>query len=396
MKSEWDVVVVGGGPAGLWFAKNAAEKGLDVLVLDRKKEIGTPVQCGEGFGKDAFKELGIDPDPKWSGWEVHGAKIYAPNGKYIHIKGDGYIIKRKIFELELAKMATRAGATVLAFHEVYDVIKENGRPVGVKARFIEEHKEFYGNIIVAADGFESMVARKAGMKVFQQAYHADSGIEYHMVGIDIDYDNIHLFFGNEIAPRGYVWIFPTDKDAANVGIGIDARLDKPAKWYLDRWIEMNKDEYGFENASIIEVKGGGIPVGGIMKKMTMDGLMLIGDAAHQVHPLHGGGMFLAMEAATIAAEVAYIAHEKNDFSDKTLDLYNQMWWKKRGEQLKRIEKLRQAYEKLTDDDMNFLIDILTPEEIMAISEGEVNILALTLKKLVQYPRLLDVFRKALT
>ncbi len=396
MRSDWDVVVVGGGPGGLWFAKNAADKGLKVLVLDRKKELGTPVQCGEGFAKDAFYQLGIEPDPKWRGWEVSGAKVYAPNGKYIQVPGEGYIIERKIFEKELAKMATRSGATVLAFHEVFDIIKEDGKVSGVKAKFIGETREFYGNIVIAADGFESMVARKAGLRTFQQAYHADSGIEYHMAGIDIDPENIHLFFGTKIAPRGYVWIFPTGEDSANVGIGIDAREDKTAQWYLDKWIEENKDKYGFEDASIIEVKGGGIPVGGLMKKMTTDGLMVIGDAAHQVHPLHGGGMYLAMEAGAIAAEVAAIAHEKEDFSDKTLDLYNKMWWEKRGNQLERLVKLRQMFEKLTDDDFNLLADILTPEDVLNISEGRMQALKTMLTKLVQYPQLLQLFTKAIS
>ncbi len=395
MKTHYDVVVVGAGPGGLWFAINAAKKGLDVLVLDRKKEIGTPVQCGEGFGKEAFKELGIEPDPLWRGWEVHGAKIYAPNGKYIHVEGEGYIITRKIFELELAKEAARQGARVLAFHEVTDVIKENGKVSGVVAEHLGERREFYANVVIAADGFESTVARKAGLRTFQQAYHADSGYEYHMAGIDIDYDNIHLFFGNEIAPRGYVWIFPTGKDTANVGIGVDARAEKPARWYLDKWIEENKEEYGFDKASIIEVKGGGIPVGGLLKKMTTDGLIAIGDAAHQVHPLHGGGMFMAMEAGAMAADVVYKAHELNDFSDRVLDEYNKMWWEKRGNQLERLVKIRQAFEKLTDDDMNYLADIITPEDLLNISEGRVQALGTFLKKIAQHPRLLTILGKAL-
>ncbi len=293
-------------------------------------------------------------------------------------------------------MATRAGATVLSFHEVHDVIKEDGKVTGVRATFLGEEREFRANIVIAADGFESMIARKAGLKTFQQAYHADSGFEYQMAGINIDADNIHLFFGTEVAPRGYVWIFPTDKDTANVGIGIDARIERTARWYLDKWIEEHKEEYGFEDASIIEVRGGGIPVGGLLKEMTTDGLMVVGDAAHQVHPLHGGGMFLAMEAGAIAAEVAALAHEKEDFTNKTLSLYNKLWWERRGNQLQRLVKIRQMFEKLTDDDFNFLVDILTPDDILAISEGEVEALKVLVKKLVKYPRLASLFARVIS
>ena len=396
MRTDWDVVVVGGGPAGLWFAKNAAEGGLKVLVLDRKKEIGTPVQCAEGFSKNGFQRLGIEVDDRWKGWEVSGAKVYAPNGKYISIPGEGYVIERKIFEKEMAKLATRKGATVLAFHEVYDIIKEDGKVSGVRASFLGEERDFYANIIVAADGFESRIARLAGLKTFQQAYHVDSGFEYQMAGINIDPENIHLFFGTKIAPRGYVWIFPTDEDTANVGIGIDGREEKTARWYLDKWIEDHKNEYNFDDASIIEVRGGGIPVGGLLKKMTTDGLMVIGDAAHQVHPLHGGGMFLAMEAGAIAARVAIKAHEKEDFSDTTLDEYNKIWWEQRGNELERLVKVRQMLEKLTDDDFNYLVDILTPEDILNISEGRFSALKVLVKKLLTHPRLASLFTKALS
>ena len=389
--SEWDAVVVGGGPAGLWFAKNAAERGLKVLVLERKKEIGTPVQCAEGFGLNGLKALGIEPDPRWSGQRIVGAKLYAPNGKYVRVPGDGFVIERKIFEKELAKMATRAGAKVLAFHEVVDIIREDGELRGVVARFLGEEREFRGELIVAADGFESRIARLAGLNTLQVAYHVDSGFEYQMAGLDIEADHIHLFFGKSIAPRGYIWIFPTDEDAANVGIGIDARSEMSAREYLERWMRKHP-EYGFERASIIEVRGGGIPVGGLLKRLTMDRLMVIGDAAHQVHPLHGGGMFLAMEAAQIAAEVAAKAKELGDFSDRVLSEYTERWWKVRGTRLEKLVKARQVLEKLEDEDFNKLVELFDEEDIIAFSEGKLSALPRLLAKVAKYPKLVEIFK----
>ena len=389
--AEYDVVVVGGGPAGLWFAKNAAERGVKVLVLERKKEIGTPVQCAEGFGLSGLKALGIEPDPRWSGWRVHGAKVYAPNGKYVHVPGEGFVIERKIFEKELAKMATRAGARVLAFHEVTDLVWENGEIRGVVARFLGEEREFRAEMVVAADGFESMIARLAGLNTVQTAYHVDSGFEYQMAGLDIDAENIHLFFGKSIAPRGYVWIFPTDRDAANVGIGIDARSPRSAREYLEAWMEAHP-EFGFRDATILEVRGGGIPVGGLLKEMTKDRLMVIGDAAHQVHPLHGGGMFLAMEAAQIAAEVAAKAVELGDFSNAVLSEYTRRWWEVRGNKLQKLVKARQVLEKLEDEDFNRLAEIFTDEDVLAFSEGKLSALARIIPKVARYPRLAELFK----
>lgn len=389
--TDYDVVVVGGGPAGLWFAKCAAERGVKVLVLERKKEIGTPVQCAEGFGLSGLRRLGIEPDPRWSGWKVSGAKVYAPNGKYVWIPGEGFVIERKIFEKELAKMATRAGARILAFHEVTDIIKENGELAGVRAQFLGETKEFYANIIVAADGFESRIARLAGMKTVQVAYHVDSGFEYQMAGLEIDADNIHLFFGRSIASRGYVWIFPTDEDTANVGIGIDARSKISARECLEKWMEAHP-EYGFADATILEVRGGGIPVGGFMRELTTDHLMVVGDAAHQVHPLHGGGMFLAMEAAEIAAEVAAKAVEMENFSNSVLSEYSRRWWAVRGEKLEKLVRVRQVLEKLDDEDFNRLAELFSAEDVLAFSEGKLSALKHILPKLVKYPRLVEILR----
>ncbi|NPA76348.1 MAG: NAD(P)/FAD-dependent oxidoreductase, partial [Candidatus Diapherotrites archaeon] len=188
--------------------------------------------------------------------------------------------------------------------------------------------------------------------------------------------------------------FPKDKDTANVGIGIDARDEKTAKYYLDRWMREHDDEYGFSDASIIEVRGGGIPVGGFLKKMTMDGLIVIGDAAHQVHPLHGGGMALAMEAAATAAEVAAKAHEKNDFTDATLDEYNKKWWGIRGGELENTLKMRYAFERLDDGDFNYFAELLSDEDILAISRGDVDrIKDIALRALKERPKLALKFRE---
>ncbi len=389
--------MVGGGPGGLFFAMKAAEKGLRVVVLDKKQEIGSPVRCAEGLGIDTVNMLvehGLPDSEKWKGWKVSGAHLYAPNGKSVYVPGDGYVVERTMMEKEMAKAATRKGAKVLARHDVYDVIKDGNKVVGVRAKFLGEDREFYAPLVIAADGFESTIARLAGLNTFQPAYHVDSGFEYVMAGINQDADAIHLFFGTEVAPRGYIWIFPKDNDTANVGIGIDARDEKTAKYYLDRWMKEHDDEYGFSDASIIEVRGGGIPVGGFLKKMTMDGLLVIGDAAHQVHPLHGGGMALAMEAAAIAADVAAKAHEKNDFTDATLDEYNRKWWEIRGGELENALKMRYAFERLDDDDFNYFADLLSDEDILAISRGDVDrIRDIALRALKERPKLALKFRE---
>jgi digeranylgeranylglycerophospholipid reductase len=182
-----------------------------------------------------------------------------------------------------------------------------------------------------------------------------------------DPKKIHLYFGNKIAPRGYVWIFPKGKDVANVGIGIIGKGEKAAKDYLLEFINSREE---LKRGSILEVNAGGIPVGGLLKKMTLDNFLAIGDAAHQVNPIHGGGMFEAQFAAKIAAEVIDEALQKNDTSEKQLDKYNKEWWKQRGNYLRKVEKLREVVEKFSDDDFNFLAEELKGDLLVDFTRGK--------------------------
>src|SRR5208337_337925 len=114
MKSEYDVIVVGAGPAGSIAARTAAEHGLDVLLIEKRQEIGDPVRCAEGTGKEGLAQF-MDLDPRWICAEVTGARIYAPNGMCIELseklagKEVGFVLERKIFDRSVAKTAAKAG-----------------------------------------------------------------------------------------------------------------------------------------------------------------------------------------------------------------------------------------------------------------------------------------------
>src|SRR3989338_4255338 len=116
----------------------------------------------------------------------------------------------------------------------------------------------------------------------------------------------------------------------------------------------------FENASIIEVNGGCIPVGGLMKNMTGNGIIGIGDAVNQVNPIHGGGIAESIKASRIAGPIIASAIKKGDVSGKFLARYDREWWDKYGNKLKNVEKVREYFEKLTDDQLEDLADIHVP------------------------------------
>ncbi len=375
-KDQYDVIVVGAGPGGSIAARDCADRGLDTLVIEKRQELGTPVRCGEGLGEVWMEKADIEYDPSWCMRESKGAILYPPNEKELKIdpENNGYVIERKIFEKKLAEQAGRKGADYLLKTRVTDVIKENGVVKGVKVKGDEgETKKFRSKIVIAADGVESSTAKAAGLETVNKLRDMDSGYEYEMANLDFDKEEseyINIWLGNDIAPGGYIWAFFKDEDVANVGIGINPELEekgKTARDYLDEWIR-NHPEY-FSNASVTEKKGGAIPLGEPIDEPYTDGLMTIGDAAHMVNPIHGGGMGLSMEAARIAAEVAEEAVEENDYSEEKLSKFADQWWEQRGNHLMEVQKVRQFAESLTDRDLNKLREIIDEEEVLQLTEA---------------------------
>ena len=393
-KDSYDVIVVGSGPGGSSVAKKCAELGLSVAVFEKRQEIGAPKRCGEGLSSLAADRLDLKIPQQAITQTIDGCIVYAPNGKQAVIdfgKTAGYILERKYFDKWVAMEASRAGAYIQAKTSVTGLVKDGELIKGVRAEFENEAFEARAKIVVAADGVESKVSRWAGLNTANKLVNIDSGYQFEMSNIEIsDPHKIHLFFGNKIAPRGYVWIFPKGKDVANVGVGV-ALCEKPARYYLEEFV---KNEPTLSKGSIIEVNSGGIPVGGLLDNMVLNGFLAVGDAAHQVNPIHGGGIKEATVAGRIAGDVIADAIGKGDVSKPALEPYNRRWWEERGNELKRVQKLREVVEKLSDEDFNNLAGSgLTGEDLMEMSRGKrFSVLA---KALMKNPKLVTLARHLL-
>ncbi len=395
IKDSYDVIVVGGGPGGSSAAKNLAKLGHSVLMLEKRQEIGSPKRCAEGLSMASVDVVGKGMPKRCIAKGINGAIVYAPDGNSVTVdygKRGGYVIERKVFDKWLAYEASRAGAKVMAMTEVTDILKDGGYVTGVKASICgEEEIEIKAKVVVAADGVESTVSRKAGLETVNKLVNVDSGFQYEMSNLNLEDDEkIIIYVGNEIAPRGYIWIFPKGHDVANVGIGI-SMAEKSAKFYLDNFIADNPEIFG--SASIIEVNSGGIPVGGFLENMVLDGFLVVGDAAHQVNPIHGGGLKEATIAGEIASKVISGCLKKGDVSKEALSDYNQIWWEERGKKLKKVEKLRHVMEKLSDGNLNMLAKALSGDALVEMTRG--NKLVTLAKILMKNPRLITLARHLL-
>jgi digeranylgeranylglycerophospholipid reductase len=394
LKTEYDVIIVGAGPAGSATAKRCAEHGLKVALLEKRQEIGAPKRCGEGLSSRMLDQMNLDIPQNCIRQDIDGCIVVAPNGERAVIdfgKVAGHVVERKMFDKWLAAEASRAGAYVQAKTYVTELIKEEGKVVGVKCNYEGDEFELRAKIVVGADGVESKIGRMAGLNTTNKLVNIDSGFQFEMSNIEIeDPKKIWLFFGTKIAPRGYVWIFPKGDDTANVGVGV-GMTDKPARYYLENFV---KEYPGLQKGSILEVNSGGIPVGGFLKNMVLDNFAVVGDAAHQVNPIHGGGMKEGTIAGHILGDVINEAIKKNDTSEFALSSYNKIWWEKRGQSLERVQKLREVMEKLSDDDFNSVAGSgISGEDIIEMADG--NKLSVLAKALMKNPKLITLAKHLL-
>ncbi|PTD93999.1 digeranylgeranylglycerophospholipid reductase [archaeon SCG-AAA382B04] len=365
---EKDLLVIGAGPAGSTAAKFAAKKGLDTLVIEKRQEIGTPIRCAEGVGKNVEEFVEIEND--FISKDVEGAKIFSPNQELFEMAeraaGDevGYILERKKFDQYLVEKAIEEGAEVKLRTRAKD-IERDGDSIITKAIRNGKKIKIKSKIVIAADGVESRIGRLTGIIDSLSLKDIESCAQYLVTGIeDIDLDYTHFYLGKEIAPGGYAWIFPKGPESANVGLGVQpTRASKKPKEYLDEFMT----QLGLEDGKIIEEMFGGVPVAEPLETAIDDNIMLVGDAARQADPITGGGIINGIKAGKIAAEAAKRSKENENYSKDTLKYYEEKRKQEIALKNKRNYQLKELFQSLGDEKYNSIVSSLKGTDFEKIS-----------------------------
>jgi len=340
---RYDLIVVGAGPAGATAARYAAQRGLAVLLLEKRQEIGSAVRCAEGINQEMLLPF-LDPDERWISARVSRSRIVTSDtGDVRSFEGEetGYVLERRVFDRVLAEKAVEAGAALMLKTSAKGLMVENGAVKGVRATDGRNELEIEAGIVVGSDGVESRAGQWRGLDCSLRLCDCLVCAQYLLAGIEVDPECCDYYLGAQLAPGGYAWVFPKGDHLANVGLGVQADLaQRSALEYLHRFIEQHPR---FEQGSPVTFIAGNVPVGIARGVLVDDGLILAGDAARQADPLTGGGIANAMVAGQLAAEVSAKAMEKGDTSASALREYERLWAESRGRKMQRNYRLKTRF-----------------------------------------------------
>lgn len=339
---NYDVVVVGAGPVGSTFARHMAENGFKVGIMEKKKEIGVPLQCAGLLGKQ-IKDVNILPDELIIN-PVYGAYLHSPADHILRVaknQPEAYVVDRVSYDKFLAKLAVDAGADLFLNHKVKDLNLKKGLV------YLGNGKEdVCGKIIVGADGYNSVVARKfpsINPKNPDSVQAAQFMVDFGRDIFDTDY--VHLHVSADISP-GFIWIIPLNESTARVGLFGNSDYHTFNNILKD-FLSGNPE---FKGYSILKKYHGRIPIYNSKKKIVEDRAILLGDAASQVKPTTGGGLIIGFKSAKMAADAATRALDNDDL--EILTNYQSIYHKKYKNELNTQFKVQKIFKSLTDDDLD--------------------------------------------
>jgi len=345
---KYDIVVVGAGPAGSTAAKEAANKGLKVIALE-KHRLDREKPCAGGVTERAIQRFQIPEHI----FDRSCSKLFlcSPKCKTVTLDYPERIVAttmRAKLDKTLAELAIDQGAEFKENTRAIDVIIENGFVKGVKAKSQGESLDIYGDIIIITSGTPSILTKKLGLLTNDErskaiCYQYQMAIDEKLIDDRIG-DQLEIYYGSDTVPGGYAWIFPK-KNIVSVGLGtwleFVNRTDIHLRERLDNFIRNHPiASEKLSNAKVLYPQAAMISFLGVIQKNYGHGFMVAGEAAGYVDFTNGEGIYYAMISGEHAGKVALSAYASEDYSADFLRKYKIAIDKEIGKDLKATFNIR--------------------------------------------------------
>lgn len=377
MPLDYDVIVVGAGPAGSTVAYEVARHGFEVLLAEEHPQIGVPSHCTGKLSSSASKELGIEPPGVLA--ELRGAIFHSPSGTQLVVERaerQAYVLDRGSFDSWLASRAADSGATLTTSIRVTKVHIHKSEVrvhLTTQGRTVEKTCK----VVVGADGFVSSVARQTGLY--------DKASTEMRLSAQKEFIRVHsmnpgfaeVFFGRRFSPGFLAWAVPAGATRARVGLCVKPGSGKGPMSYLDLLIASHPVVGPRLRGSIVtEESVHAIPTGGALGQTVGDGVLVVGDAAGQVKSTTGGGLYYGILCARMAGECLREALEESEGTvlSRELEGYERSWRGRLMEEISFSCKARAFMDSLSDEEVDYLFHVLKNDEsLITLIEGSADI-----------------------
>lgn len=351
---NFDVTVVGGGPAGSFVALNLANLGVQTAVFEEHPIIGAPSHCAGHLSIQGLTRLGLYPLPKNIIENTFSrARFFSPNGFEFSIrlrKPVTCVINRQAFDSYIAQKAMTAGARYELNSSVCSLKIEKGVTKGLIVKTQTGKTTTYASkITIDAEGISTRILKQAGLSTPKRrkiVYAIETELENTN---DLDTDAVEVFMGNDYAPGFYGWLIPRLDGTAKLGLATNSGNPKD---YLNRLMSNHPiASRQLRKARVTRTAFHTIPLSGPIPRSYSNGFFAIGDAASQVKPTTGGGVVFGLTAAKIAAQVACKSLRSGDYSSGQLSLYQKACNKTLGFDAKVMTRARNFLDRLSDQEI---------------------------------------------
>lgn len=392
METFSDIIIVGGGPCGSFAALNLAKLGVKVKVFEEHADIGFPTHCPGHVAISGLKNLGLYPLPaKIVENTFYEVIFYSPKGGEFSVRFSSPItcvVNRFLFDNYIAEMAKDKGVFYHLNSHVESLIVESGLVRGVHVNSKGETEKSFAKIVVDAEGVSSKILKQANLLPLNRRMLVH-GVHAEVENVkDVEQDSVEVFFGNDYAPGFYAWLIPKGEGKAKVGLA--TKKGSPKEFLQHFMLKHPIASKKLGKAKILQITFHPLTLGGPIPKTYSNGFLAVGDAASQVKPTTGGGLIFGLSCAKEAAEVAYEALERNDFSSKFLSVYQRRCKENFGFDMKVMLTIRRMLNKVSDEKLDEALSLCKRLNLGKALHNieEIDFQGKTLLQLLPNPRVL--------